>query len=249
MERNKLPHEPRHLGVPSGVCKMISEPMVCLARTVHLSLSDTKTISKRAKKRFHMTRVALEFHRMDPKWYWSLWYVRCKPCTYLASRLALSPNGPTLTQSPNGLKRDSTRPTSPGSSTMCVQNNFRAYGLFGANRALILHQHWHYLQTDQNEDPHDPHNLVVPSGASKMIFEPMVCPVQTMHLSCVKISHLQMDQNELPLEPRHLGVPSGASKMIYETMVCLPRTVHQSYANINIVSTWTETRFHLSLMT
>jgi hypothetical protein len=134
----------------------------------------------------------------------SLWYVRRKPCTYLASRLALSPNGPTLTQSPNGLKQDSTRPTSPGSSTMCVQNNFRAYGMFGANPALILHWHWHYLQTDWNEDP---------------------------------------------LEPCHLGVPSSASKMIYEPMVCLAQTVHQSYANTNIVSTWTETRFHLSLVT
>jgi hypothetical protein len=54
----------------------------------------------------------------------------------------------------------------------------------------------------------------------------MVCPAQTVHLSCVKISRLQMDRNELPLEPRHLGVPSGASKMIYEPMVCLAQTVH-----------------------
>jgi hypothetical protein len=27
------------------------------------------------------------------KWFLSLWYIRRKPCTYLASRLALSPNG------------------------------------------------------------------------------------------------------------------------------------------------------------
>jgi hypothetical protein len=67
MERNKLPLEPRHLGVPSGVCKVISEPMVCLAQTVHLSLSDTRTISKRTEKRFHMTRVTWEFHWMHPK--------------------------------------------------------------------------------------------------------------------------------------------------------------------------------------
>jgi hypothetical protein len=120
--------------------------------------------------------------------------------------------------------------------------------MFGANRALILHQHQHYLQTDQNEDPHDPHHLVVPSGASKMISEPMVCPVQTMHLSCVKVSRLQMDRNELSLEPHHLGVPLSASKMIYEPMVCLAQTVHQSYADVNIVSTGTETRFHLSLV-
>jgi hypothetical protein len=62
MERNKLPVEPRHLGVPSGVCKVISVPMVCVAQTVHLSLSDTKTISKWTENRFHMTCVTEEFH-------------------------------------------------------------------------------------------------------------------------------------------------------------------------------------------
>jgi hypothetical protein len=57
MERNKLSPETRHLGVELGVCKMISKPTVCLAQTVHLSLSDTKTISKQTEKRFQMTRV------------------------------------------------------------------------------------------------------------------------------------------------------------------------------------------------
>jgi hypothetical protein len=50
--------------------------------------------------------------------------------------------------------------------------------MFGAIRAPILRQDWHYLQTDQNELP-----LGVPSGASEMIFEPMVRLAQ-----CVKIS-------------------------------------------------------------
>ena len=44
------------------------------------------------------------------------------------------------------------------------------------------------LQIDRNEIPHDPRHLGVPSGASKMIYEPMVCLAQTMHLSYVKIS-------------------------------------------------------------
>jgi hypothetical protein len=46
----------------------------------------------------------------------------------------------------------------------------------------------HYLQTDQNEIPHHPRHLVVRSGASKMISEPLVRSVQTVHLSCVNIS-------------------------------------------------------------
>ena len=76
-------------------------PMVRLAQTMHLSCSDTNTISKQKEERFHMTHVTYEFHRVHPKQLLSLWNVRCKPCSYLASRLALSPNGP---------KRASTEP-------------------------------------------------------------------------------------------------------------------------------------------
>ena len=34
---NEIPHDPRHLGVPSGASKTIAEPMVRLAQTVRLS--------------------------------------------------------------------------------------------------------------------------------------------------------------------------------------------------------------------
>jgi hypothetical protein len=104
-----------------------------------------------------------------------LWYVRCKPCSYLAQ---------TITLSLYGLQRDFTWLTSPRSSIGCVQNDFWAYGMFGANHATILHQDYHYLQTQRNELPVEPHNRGVPSGASKMIFESIVCLAQTMHLSC-----------------------------------------------------------------
>jgi hypothetical protein len=46
-----------------------------------------------------------------------------------------------LTLSPNEPKRDSTRSTSPRSSIRCVQNDFRAYGTFSANREPILNQY------------------------------------------------------------------------------------------------------------
>jgi hypothetical protein len=138
--RNEISHYPRHLGVSLGACKMISEPMVCSARTVHsyrasrLALSpkgpkrvstwassprstigciqndfwaygtwaqtmhqsctDSNVVSKRTEMRFQKTHVTYEFHRVRLKWFLSLWYVRRKPCTCLASRLALSPNGP-----------------------------------------------------------------------------------------------------------------------------------------------------------
>ena len=45
--------------------------------------------------------------------------------------------------------------------------------MFGANHAPIFSRHLDYLQTDRNEIRHDPHHLGVPSGASKMIFEPI----------------------------------------------------------------------------
>jgi hypothetical protein len=57
MDRNEILHDPRHLGVPSGVSKMISEPTVHLAQTVDLSCTDTNTISKRTETRLYMTHV------------------------------------------------------------------------------------------------------------------------------------------------------------------------------------------------
>jgi hypothetical protein len=69
-------------------------PMVCLVQTVHLSCTNTNTVSKRTKTRFHITHVTYEFHQVRPKLFTSLWYFQCKPCTYLVSRLALSPNRP-----------------------------------------------------------------------------------------------------------------------------------------------------------
>jgi hypothetical protein len=46
---------PHQLGVLSGVSKMISEPMVCLTQSVHLSCIKGNTISKRTEMRFHIT--------------------------------------------------------------------------------------------------------------------------------------------------------------------------------------------------
>jgi hypothetical protein len=63
----------------------------------------------------------------------------------------------------------------------------------------------------------------------------MVRSMQTMHLSCIRISSVSK-QAELSLEPRHLGVPSGASKMIYEPMVRLAQIVHLSCIDTNSVS-------------
>ena len=73
--------------------------------------------------------------------------------------------------------------TSLSSSIGCIQNDFRAYGTFGANREPILRQYYHYLQTDRNELSVEPRHLAVPLGASKTIPEPMV-PLAQTDLSC-----------------------------------------------------------------
>jgi hypothetical protein len=114
-DRKEILHDPRHLGVPSGVSKMIFEPVVCLVQTVDLSCTETNTISKWTETRLYMTHVTYEFHRVRPKWFPRLRYVRRKPCTYHA---------PKLTLSPKGLKGDSSWPTSPRSSIGCVQKWF-----------------------------------------------------------------------------------------------------------------------------
>jgi hypothetical protein len=181
MDRNELPFEPRHIGVPSGASKMISEAMVHLVHTVHLSCTETNIVSKRTETSFHLSLITHEYLTVHLKPFLSLWSVWRKPCTYLA---------PKLTLSPNVLKGDSTWPTSPRSSIECVQNDFLAYGTYGANHAPIMHRNEHCLQIDRNELPFEPHHLGVTSGASKTISQSMVRMAQTMHLSCTETNSI-----------------------------------------------------------
>jgi hypothetical protein len=74
---------------------------------------------------------------------------------------------------------------------------------------------------------------------SKMISQPMVCSVQTKHVSCAKINTI----------PRHLGVPSNAPKMISEPISCSTQIVYLSCIEINIVTKQTQTCFHLTHIT
>ena len=57
MDRNELPHEHGHLVVALDASRTILEPIVSLAQTVHLSYTDTNTVSVRKQVRFHMTHV------------------------------------------------------------------------------------------------------------------------------------------------------------------------------------------------
>jgi hypothetical protein len=127
---NELPFEPRNLRVPSSASKMIYQLTVRLVQTIHLSCTNTNTFSKRIKMRFQMTHVTKDFHPLCPKWFMWPCFVWPKPCTYLASRLPLSPNE---------LKWASTWASQPRSGIRCVQNDFWAYDMFGTNHSPILH--------------------------------------------------------------------------------------------------------------
>jgi hypothetical protein len=162
---------------------------------MHLSCIKVSTISKRTEQNSTRPSSRRSTMRCVQNYFMSLWYVQYKPCTYLASRLALSPNGP--------------------------------------KRA-----------------PPDPRHLGVPSGTSKMIYQPMVHLTQTEHLSCTDANTVsKIDQNKIPHDPPHLGVPSGASNTIFEPTVCSTQTVHQSCIKSSTISKRTKLSFHLSLVT
>ena len=86
-----------------------------------------------------------------------------------------------------------------------------------------------------NEIPHDPHQLGVPSGASKTISKPMVRLHKPRTYLTSTLTPSLNGPNEIPHDPHQLGVPSGASKMISKPMVRLAQTVHISDINTNTI--------------
>jgi hypothetical protein len=109
--------------------------------------------------------------------------------------------------------------------------------MFGANRALIFHRHQHYLQMDENEIPHDPRDLGVPSGASKMISEAVVRSAQTVHLSCIKISTI-FERTESSI---HLSIVTWEYHRVRPKRFSVPvvrsaQTKHQSCVKISAIS-------------
>ena len=68
--------------------------MVCSMQTMRLSCIKIRTISKQTEPSFHLSLFTKEYHRVRPKWFLRLWCITCKLCTYLTSKLTLSPNGP-----------------------------------------------------------------------------------------------------------------------------------------------------------
>jgi hypothetical protein len=109
-----------------------------------------------------------------PKRFLSLLYVRCKPCTYIALTLKLSPNDRNeIPHDPLTKEFHLVRP-----------RRFLSPWSFDTNCAPFLHRDYHYLQTDSNNLPLEPCHIGVSSGASKMISRPIVRSAQTVQLYC-----------------------------------------------------------------
>jgi hypothetical protein len=198
-----------------------------------------------------------------PKRFPCPWYIRHKPCTYLALRLK---------QSPNRSKWPSTWSTSPRSAINCFKNDFWAYGTFNTSRAPVLHRDWWHLHPDQNKIPLDPCHIGVPSVASKWFMSQWTFSTNRAHISkwtetsfhltnvtkkyhrvCLRrfpcpwfIWHKPYTYlaSSLTLSP-NVGVPLVALKIISEPMVRLTQIVHLSCIEINTISKHTETIFHL----
>ena len=100
-----------------------------------------------------------------------LWYVQRKPCTYIASTLTPSPNGP------NEIPHDPRHRMRP--------KQYMSLWYVQHKPCTCLTSTLTPSPNRPNDFPHDPRHLGVPSGASKMISEPMVRLAQTMHLSYI----------------------------------------------------------------
>ena len=129
MERSQIPNDPRLLGVPSGASKTMSKPMVRSTQTVHLSSVMISTISKWTENELPLEPRHLGVPSGVSK-------MISEPMVRLAQTMHV-PCADTNTVS----KRTKTRfhmTPSPMSSIAYDQNDFRAYGTFGANLAPIL---------------------------------------------------------------------------------------------------------------
>jgi hypothetical protein len=165
-------------------------------------------------------------HPVCTKWLSSLKYVRRKPYTYLASRLALSPTE---------LNEASTWASSPRSTIGCVQNELWAYYMFGANRASILYRHQQYLQMEKMRF-HMTHvsleyHQVHPKRFLRLWYiRHKLCTYLALRAFSPR-STIRYVQNDFWAWSR------------------LAQTVHLSCIDSNTVSEWTKTRFHMTHVT
>jgi hypothetical protein len=180
------------------------------------------------------------FHQVRPKWFLSLWYVRRKLCTYLASGLALSLNGPNRADGMFGANR---------ARILCVQNKISTISKWNKSctylaPTLTLHPNVPKQDSTWPKSPRSYIGCIQNDLWAYGTLDAKHAPILRQYKN-----YLQTEWNEHPLEPRHIGVPSGACKIISRPMVCSPQTMHLSYVKISTFSKRTESSFHFSRVT
>jgi hypothetical protein len=63
MDRNELPLDTHHQGVPSGLPKLISMPVLHLTQTVHRSCTEIKTMSIRIEMGLCLIHIIQEYNQ------------------------------------------------------------------------------------------------------------------------------------------------------------------------------------------
>jgi hypothetical protein len=115
---------------PSGAIECVQKDLWAYGTSTanhEPTCTDTNTVSHRKEKRDSTWPTSPRGSiGCIQKWFPSLWFIRHKSCTYLASRLAISPNRPSFHWSL--VSKEYIR---------CIQNNLWADAMFGTNCASI----------------------------------------------------------------------------------------------------------------
>jgi hypothetical protein len=172
MKRSEIPHDPRHLGVPSGAPKMISKPMVRLTQIVHLSCVKISTISE-------WTELSLE---PRPRWVpTSVSRMISERMVHFSQTVHLSCTDINTVYKQKEERLHMTH----------VTLGFQRVRLKWFLSLWYVRRKWCIylasklaLSLNKTELSLEPHHLGVPLGASKTISESMKRLAQTVHLSC-----------------------------------------------------------------
>jgi len=159
-------------------------------QTVQLSCIKISIISEQTKSSLHLSIFNYEYHLMRLKWFLSLWCIRRKPCTNLLPKHTLSLNETEARFHMTHIIKDLylVRPNwfltiSYVACKPCIYLASRlALSPNRPNRAFT------WAPWPRSEIPYNTCHLGVPSGASKLISEHMVCSMQIVHLCWIKIS-------------------------------------------------------------
>jgi hypothetical protein len=207
------------------------------AQTVHLSCIKISTIFERTESSIHLSLVTWEYHRVRPKRFLCLWYVRCNPCTYLASRLALyqmnwvkHPLEPRHLGVLSGASKMISKPMVCLAQTMHLSSNdTNTISKWTKTRFHMTHVTLEF-------------HRVRPKWLLRLWY--------VRHKLCTYLaSRLALSLNDLNWASTWASSPSGAPKTIVEPVVHSVQTVQLTCVKISTIPKQTESSIHLSLVT